>query len=57
MTQKYQGLARHALTFLGGLLVARGLITEGQLGEIMGAMGTLITLGGTFWSWLSKKDE
>jgi hypothetical protein len=46
------GVLRHSLTFIGGLLVAKGLIDEGQFNELSGA---LITLVGGVWSILSKK--
>ncbi len=46
------GLVRHALTFVGGILIAKGLASDGQVGEMIGAA---ITLVGTVWSVLSKK--
>jgi hypothetical protein len=54
MVQKEQilGLIRHGLTFLGGILVAKGLASEGQ---IMDIVGMAVTFVGTVWSILSNK--
>ena len=54
MVQKEQimGLVRHGLTFIGGILVAKGLATEGQ---IMDMVGMLMTFVGTLWSVISNK--
>jgi hypothetical protein len=54
MVQKEQvmGLVRHGLTFIGGILVAKGLATDGQ---IMDMVGMLMTFVGTVWSVLSNK--
>ena len=54
MVQKEQimGLVRHGLTFIGGILVAKGLASEGQ---IMDMVGMLMTFVGTLWSVLSNK--
>jgi hypothetical protein len=54
MVQKEQilGLVRHGLTFIGGILVAKGLASEGQ---IMDMVGMLMTFIGTLWSVLSNK--
>jgi len=46
------GLIRHALTFAGGLLIAKGLITESVSVDIIGGVMTLV---GSIWSILSKK--
>ena len=46
------GLIRHALTFVGGLLIAKGLISESVSVDIIGGVMTLI---GSIWSILSKK--
>jgi hypothetical protein len=54
MVQKEQvmGLVRHGLTFIGGILVAKGLASEGQ---IMDMVGMLMTFVGTLWSVVSNK--
>ena len=41
------GIVRHVLTALGGVLVAKGVIDEGMLTTIVGAV---VTLAGTGWS-------
>lgn len=45
------GLIRHTLTFVGGLLVAKGFIDETIVTEIIGGV---ITLVGAFWSLVEK---
>ena len=54
MVQREQilGLVRHGLTFIGGILVAKGLTSEGQ---VMDMVGMLMTFVGTLWSVLSNK--
>lgn len=54
MVQKEQilGLVRHGLTFLGGILVAKDLASEGQ---VMDIIGMTVTFVGTVWSVLSNK--
>ncbi len=47
------GITRHALTFVGGILIMKGLIDETLLSEISGA---IITLVGGIWSIVSKKE-
>lgn len=46
------GLIRHVLTFGGGILIAKGLVSEAASTEIIGAV---ITLVGSVWSVLSKR--
>jgi hypothetical protein len=41
------GLVRHGLTFIGGIVLSKGLIEESTLTEIIGAISTLI---GAIWS-------
>jgi len=45
------GILRHTLTFVGGILIAKGLIDEATATEIIGGV---ITLTGTIWSVLAK---
>jgi hypothetical protein len=53
MTQdQVLGLIRHTLTFVGGILIAKGLISEGASQEIIGAA---MTLAGSIWSWVKNK--
>lgn len=46
------GIIRHTLTFVGGILVLKGIVDEATLSEITGA---IITLVGGIWSVLEKK--
>ena len=46
------GLVRHTLTFVGGVLIAKGLITEQLTQEIIGGV---ITITGAIWSLLKNK--
>lgn len=46
------GLIRHSLTFVGGILIAKGLISEGTSTEIIGAVVTLV---GSIWSVIKNK--
>ena len=46
------GLIRHTLTFVGGILIAKGLVSETTSTEIIGAVVTLI---GSVWSVIKNK--
>jgi hypothetical protein len=46
------GFVRHALTFMGGILVAKGLASDGQIAEMIGSAMTLV---GVVWSVVAKK--
>ena len=46
------GLIRHGLTFVGGLLVSHGVITDLVSADIVGSLMGLI---GVIWSVLIKK--
>ena len=50
--EQIMGLVRHALTFIGGVLVAKGLATDGQ---IMDIVGMILTTFASVWSVLAKK--
>lgn len=50
--EQIQGIIRHALTFVGGILVIQGVIEESLLNELIGAV---VALSGTLWSIFSKK--
>jgi len=52
MKDQVLGLVRHALTFVGGIIIAKGLIEEGMFQEILGGVMTLV---GGVWSIASKK--
>jgi hypothetical protein len=45
------GLVRHALTFVGGCMVANGILTESMSADIVGSCMALI---GTIWSLIVK---
>jgi len=45
------GITRHILTFAGGILVMKGLMSEGTMTEIIGAALTVV---GGVWSILEK---
>jgi hypothetical protein len=46
------GITRHILTFVGGIIVTKGLIDESLYTELVGGVITLI---GSIWSIASKK--
>ena len=46
------GIVRHILTAAGGALVTKGMIGEGELELVVGA---IITLAGVVWSAIAKK--
>lgn len=50
--EKVLGIVRHTLTFIGGLLIMKGLVDETMANEIIGG---IITLAGTIWSIVDKK--
>jgi hypothetical protein len=50
--EKILGIIRHTLTFVGGILVMKGLVDETIVSEIVGGV---MTLTGTIWSVLDKK--
>lgn len=45
------GIVRHTLTFVGGILVMKGVVDEATLTEIIGGVMTLV---GGVWSIISK---
>jgi len=45
--EQIQGIIRHGLTFVGGVLVTLGLLNEGMASEIIGGVMTLV---GSVWS-------
>jgi hypothetical protein len=48
------GIVRHILTFIGGVVVAKGIVNESQLLEICGAIMTII---GSVWSVADKRKK
>lgn len=49
--EQVMGIVRHTLTFVGGLLITKGLIDESMLTDVVGA---LTTLSGVIWSIIAK---
>jgi hypothetical protein len=45
------GLVRHAVTFIGGVLVMKGLVDDSLVQEILGGA---TTLAGAIWSIVQK---
>ncbi len=50
--EQVEGIVRHTLTFVGGIIVMRGLVDETLVTE---AIGGLVTLAGVIWSIIVKK--
>ena len=50
--EQIMGIIRHALTFVGGILVMKGLVDETTVTEIIGGA---MTLTGAIWSIVDKK--
>ena len=47
------GIARHTLTFVGGVLVMKGIVDESMWSELTGG---LLTSVGAIWSILNKSN-
>lgn len=45
------GIIRHALTFVGGILIAKGIMSDMSVSEISGLIMTAV---GTIWSIVDK---
>ena len=45
--EQIMGIVRHALTFVGGVLVIKGMATEAMTNEVIGAVMTAV---GAVWS-------
>jgi hypothetical protein len=50
--EQIMGIIRHGLTFVGGILVMKGLVDETTITEIVGGV---MTLTGAIWSIVDKK--
>ncbi len=46
------GIVRHSLTFLGGLVVAKGYTDDATITQVV---GSVVTLVGAIWSIVVKK--
>jgi hypothetical protein len=49
--EQWLGIVRHSLTFVGGILITKGIVDEGVWAEISGAALTLV---GGVWSVAAK---
>lgn len=49
--EQVMGIIRHTLTFVGGIVVAKGLVDETTVTEIIGGV---LTLTGAIWSIVAK---
>lgn len=54
MKEQSLGVIRHVLTFVGGILVTKGLIDESLSQELLGGFMTVI---GGVWSIVSKHKK
>lgn len=54
MTPNLASLIRHGLTAAGGFLIAKGLASTDQVGELAGAVVTII---GVIWSMTKNKGN
>lgn len=52
--EQLMGIIRHTLTFVGGILVMKGLVDETMVTEIIGG---LTTLTGAIWSIIEKNKK
>jgi hypothetical protein len=52
--EQIMGIIRHALTFVGGIVVMKGLVDEAAITEIIGGA---MTLTGAIWSIINKKEK
>ena len=50
--EQFLGIVRHTLTFIGGIVIARGLVDETLVTEVIGGV---LTLTGAIWSIIDKK--
>jgi hypothetical protein len=50
--EQIMGIVRHALTFVGGIFIMKGLVDETTVTEIVGGA---MTLTGAIWSIVDKK--
>lgn len=48
------GIVRHSITFIGGILVMKGLIADSMVEEIVGGVTTLT---GAIWSIVNKTNS
>jgi hypothetical protein len=51
--EQIMGLIRHVLTFVGGIMVAKGLASDEMSTELIGGVMTVV---GSVWSIITKKS-
>ena len=49
--EQVMGIVRHSLTFIGGILVMKGVADDALTNELIGG---LVTVAGTIWSIVEK---
>ena len=49
--EQFLGILRHTLTFVGGILVMKGIVDDATFSELTGAA---LTLAGSIWSVVAK---
>lgn len=49
--EQFLGIVRHSLTFIGGILIMKGIVDDALLNEIIGGV---TTLAGAIWSIVAK---
>lgn len=47
-------IVRHTLTFVGGILIAKGLVDESTMQELAGSLSTSV---GLIWSIIQKQNN
>jgi len=52
MNETFKGLFRHAMTTIGGVLIAKGYISANLMEEVVGALCGVV---GVIWSIASKQ--
>ena len=50
--EQIMGIIRHTLTFVGGILIIKGMASEGMVNE---AIGAVVTAVGAVWSVIKNK--
>lgn len=50
--EKFQGFVRQVITFIGGILLAKGVLDENELAAILAFVGAMLPY---LQAWLSKK--
>lgn len=49
--EQFLGIVRHSLTFIGGILIMKGIVDDALLNEIIGGV---TTVAGAIWSIVAK---